>query len=151
MTADSQYPEPYDYGRATGVPIGSRRDGLRRKIIAWSFVPTAIILLAVALITFTAYQQVTEDLVIERDRELTRLTAIQLAAEVTEYADAVVIGEGELLWPVIIKDAQNGILRRTYKNNGPVPIEAKPVPDWRALKSSRYMFTNTIKRYFQLG
>ena len=41
---------------------------LRTRIIAWFFVPTAIILVSVALVNFYAYQQVTEDLVIERDR-----------------------------------------------------------------------------------
>ena len=41
--------------------LGIRWGSLRTKIIAWSFIPTAIILLAVAWVTFTAYQQVTED------------------------------------------------------------------------------------------
>jgi nitrate/nitrite-specific signal transduction histidine kinase len=67
--------------------LGIRWGSLRTKIIAWSFVPTAIILVAVALVTYTAYQQVTEDLVLERNRELTRLSASQLAAELTEYSD----------------------------------------------------------------
>ncbi len=61
--------------------------GLRTKIIAWSFIPTAIILSAVALVTFYAYQQVTEELAIPRDRELTRLSASRLATEMTEYTD----------------------------------------------------------------
>jgi hypothetical protein len=65
----------------------SRWGGLRTKIIAWAFVPTAIILLAVALVTFTAYQRVAEDLAIERDQELIRLSASQLAAELAKYAD----------------------------------------------------------------
>jgi GAF domain-containing protein/HAMP domain-containing protein len=64
-----------------------RWGSLRTKIIVWSFVPAAIILFAVALITFTAYQQVTEELVIERDQELTRLSASQLATELAEYTD----------------------------------------------------------------
>jgi nitrate/nitrite-specific signal transduction histidine kinase len=64
--------------------FGVRWGSLRAKIIAWSFVPTVIILVAVALITFTAYQQVTQTLVIERDRELTRLAAGQLATELAE-------------------------------------------------------------------
>jgi nitrate/nitrite-specific signal transduction histidine kinase len=66
---------------------GFFKHGLRTKIIAWAFVPTAIILLAVALVNFYAYQQVTEELVIERDKDLTRLTAGQLANELTEYTD----------------------------------------------------------------
>ena len=58
---------------------------LRTKIIGWSFVPTAIILAAVALVNFYAYQQVTEDLVIQRDRELTRLSASQMASDLGQY------------------------------------------------------------------
>ena len=59
--------------------------GLRTKIVVWVFVPAAIILLAVALLIFVAYQQVTEDLVMERNQEVTRLSAIQLAAALTDY------------------------------------------------------------------
>jgi PAS domain S-box-containing protein len=66
---------------------GSRRGGLRTKIIAWSFVPTALVLLAVALVTFFAFQRVTEELVIERDREVTYVAANQLAAGLAEYED----------------------------------------------------------------
>lgn len=60
---------------------------LRTKIIAWSFVPTVIILVAVAVVIFYAYQQVTEDLVLERNKELTHLTASQFAAELKEHTD----------------------------------------------------------------
>jgi PAS domain S-box-containing protein len=61
--------------------------GLRTKIIAWSFVPTAIILLAVAVVTFLAFQSVTEELVLERDLEVTFVSASQLAANLREYED----------------------------------------------------------------
>jgi GAF domain-containing protein/HAMP domain-containing protein len=67
--------------------FGIRWGGLRTKIIAWSFVPTAIILGAVALVTFVAYQQATEDLVVERNREVTRLSASQLNTELKAYAN----------------------------------------------------------------
>ncbi|UCC62803.1 MAG: GAF domain-containing protein [Anaerolineae bacterium] len=63
-----------------------RWGSLRTKIIVWAFVPTAIILVAVAWVTFRAYQQVTEDLVIERDQKLTRLSTGEFAAGLTEYA-----------------------------------------------------------------
>jgi len=63
---------------------------LRVKIIAWSFIPTAIILLAVALVAFDAYRRVAEDQVIGRNRELTRLSAGQLAYDLTEYSDLLV-------------------------------------------------------------
>lgn len=64
-----------------------RWDSLSTKIIVWTFVPTAIILLAVALVALNAYQDVTQDLVFERDRELTRLAANQLIFELGEYAE----------------------------------------------------------------
>lgn len=63
------------------------RRSLRAKIIAWSFVPTAAVLVVVALVLLDAYQQVTEDLVMTRDWELTRLTAQQLGDELEMYAD----------------------------------------------------------------
>ncbi|MFN2184283.1 MAG: hypothetical protein ACK2UU_09850, partial [Anaerolineae bacterium] len=65
----------------------SPKGSLRTKIIVWSFIPTAIILAAVALVSLYAYQRVTENLVIERDRELTHLSAKLLAAELVAYAD----------------------------------------------------------------
>ena len=63
------------------------RPSLRTRIVAWSFVPTIIILLAVALVTFYAYQQVTEDLVVGRNLELTRLSAGQLNSGLRDYTD----------------------------------------------------------------
>ena len=66
-----------------------RWGGLRAKIIAWSFVPTAIILAAVALVGFYAYQQVTQDMTIESSREVARLSAGQLGAELSEYSDTL--------------------------------------------------------------
>jgi PAS domain S-box-containing protein len=63
----------------------SRWRGLRTKIITWSFVPTAIILLAVVVVTFLAFQRVTEELVLERDLEVTFVSASQLAADLREY------------------------------------------------------------------
>ncbi len=67
--------------------LGIRWGSLRAKIIAWSFIPTMMIMVVVAVVIFYAYQQVTEDLVIERNRELARLAADQLATELNEYAD----------------------------------------------------------------
>ena len=58
----------------SGIRLGS----LRTKIIAWSFVPAAIILSAVALVAFYAYQRSTADLVVAKNRELVRLSAGQV-------------------------------------------------------------------------
>ena len=62
---------------------------LRVKIIAWFFVPTALILIAVAVTNFFAYQDVTADLVIERDQDLTRLSASQLSTSFGEFTEAL--------------------------------------------------------------
>jgi PAS domain S-box-containing protein len=67
--------------------LGIRRIGLRTKIIAWSFVPTAIILAIVALVGFYAYQQVTQELTIQSSREVARLAAVQLATELSDYSN----------------------------------------------------------------
>ncbi len=65
----------------------SRLASLRNKIIAWAFVPTVLILITVALVNLYAYQRVTEGLVIDRDREMTRLSARLLATELASCTD----------------------------------------------------------------
>ena len=64
-----------------------RRQSLRVKIIAWSFFPTLVILAAVALVTYLAYQRATDDLVLAKNQELTRLSASQLSAEMKAHTD----------------------------------------------------------------
>ena len=99
---------------------------LRTKIIAWSFVPTMIILVVVAVVILYAYQDVTEDLVIERNQELTRLTAGQFTAELKEYAGLLdaearrsdVYGND----PVAQHDALKGASRRLAVFDGGVLI-----------------------------
>ena len=66
--------------------LGIRWGSLRAKIIAWSFVPAALILAAVAWVTFVSYQRVTEDLVIERNQQLVRSWADGLSAQLAAYA-----------------------------------------------------------------
>ncbi len=68
---------------------GKRRAQLRVRILSWTFIPTAIILLAVAITIFFAYQRVTEDLVVGRNQQLTRLSARQLAADLHSYTDTL--------------------------------------------------------------
>jgi signal transduction histidine kinase len=60
---------------------------LRLKIIAWSFVPTAIILFLVALTVYAAYQQTARDLILNRDEELTRLMASEISASFEDFID----------------------------------------------------------------
>jgi nitrate/nitrite-specific signal transduction histidine kinase len=67
--------------------VRSPRRGLQVKILAWSFVPTAIILMAVAVVLYFAYNDVTEKLVVERNRQLTMLTASQFTSGLNEFVD----------------------------------------------------------------
>jgi nitrate/nitrite-specific signal transduction histidine kinase len=92
--------------------------GLRVKIIAWSFIPTMIILIIVALVIFFAYEDVTEDLVIERNSELARLTASQLMAEMDDYQDilntesrkADIYGGDPQIQQTALQDASNRLV-----------------------------------------
>jgi nitrate/nitrite-specific signal transduction histidine kinase len=64
---------------------------LRVKIIAWSFVPTVIILSAVAWFTFYSYQKVLGDLVIKQDRDI-----------VQSKADQTINAFGSLINPTLV-------------------------------------------------
>ena len=59
---------------------------LRRRILAWSLVPTALILFAVAVVAVYAYGRVTEQQAIQRNQELARLSSANLAAEINQFA-----------------------------------------------------------------
>ena len=63
------------------------KGSLRLRAIAWFFVPTAVILVAVVLVNFYSYQDVTEELVIERGQDLPRLEASRLASDLEEHTD----------------------------------------------------------------
>lgn len=56
--------------------------------------------------------------------------------EAMDYADAVVVGEAESVWPGIIRDVESGNLKRRY-DGARLPLENIPVPR-RDLFSSRY-------------
>lgn len=62
---------------------------LRTRILLWSFVPTTIILFAVAVTIYFAYQRVTEDLVVSRNQQLIRLSAGELSADLNAYINTL--------------------------------------------------------------
>ncbi len=66
-----------------------RHTRLRTRILVWTFVPVAIILSAVAFTIYYAYQRVTEDLVVGRNQQLAHLSAAQLAADLSPYANTL--------------------------------------------------------------
>jgi len=59
---------------------------LRTRILAWSFVPTAVILFAVAVVAVYSYGRVTQQEAVQRDQELARLSAASLAAEINQFS-----------------------------------------------------------------
>lgn len=56
----------------------------RSKIVAWAFVPASLILGTVVMVAFFTYRQVTSEMVMERDRQLVQVAAIQLADQLEE-------------------------------------------------------------------
>ena len=66
------------------------RWSLKSKIIAWVFIPTAIIMFTVAWVIFSSYQQVTENLIIERNHALTALAAAELSSQLATYTDILI-------------------------------------------------------------
>jgi radical SAM superfamily enzyme YgiQ (UPF0313 family) len=63
-----------------------------------------------------------------------------LPEEAAEHADAVVAGEGEILWPRVLEDWERGRLRRIYRNGSfhDVHLGAAPAPRYDLLEGDRY-------------
>jgi signal transduction histidine kinase len=110
----------------TGLPW--LKGGLRSRIITWSFVPTAIILVAVALVSLYTYERVTEHLVLERDRELTRLSAELLSTELTAYTDPVADQYMAIFDGIILFDAAGEIVLAEPMMEKPDWFEQLPLP-----------------------
>jgi signal transduction histidine kinase len=62
---------------------------LRTRILMWLFVPTTIILFAVAVTIYFAYQRVTQELVVGRNQQLIRLSAGELSAGLNPYVNTL--------------------------------------------------------------
>src|SRR5262245_18240911 len=58
--------------------------------------------------------------------------------EAGEYAEAIVIGEAERLWPGVIEDFRNGRLGRVYRQSGRPPLSGVR-PDRSIFQGKRYL------------
>lgn len=58
--------------------------------------------------------------------------------EVQKYADAVVIGEGELVWPQLLTDFEKGSLQSLYKSCQLPDLHHMPHPRWDLIKGRTY-------------
>jgi signal transduction histidine kinase len=122
-----------------------QKGSLRNKIITWSFVPTAIILVAVALVSLYAYQRVTENLVIERDRDLTRLSASLLATELAAYTDPLADQYLAIFDGIVFFDASGNVIAAE-----PMQYETRR-PSWfrdisfqKTFQSSKPVYSDVI-------
>jgi radical SAM superfamily enzyme YgiQ (UPF0313 family) len=71
--------------------------------------------------------------------------ATMMPEEAGQHADAVVIGEGEFLWPEVVADYSKGALKRTYLTDRRAPLASLPVPRRDLLRRGAYLFQNTVQ------
>jgi radical SAM superfamily enzyme YgiQ (UPF0313 family) len=71
--------------------------------------------------------------------------ASNLPDEALTHLDAVVIGEGELIWPQLLADYSNGVLKKLYQSSAQVPMESIPSARRSLFKGKHYLLTNTIQ------
>lgn len=64
--------------------------------------------------------------------------ATLMPEEVSAHADAVVVGEGELVWPELLRDVENGSLKRTYRSCELPDLQDMPRPRWDLIKGRVY-------------
>src|SRR5437764_13532148 len=50
--------------------------------------------------------------------------------EVAQHADAVVVGEGELVWPQLLADFERGQPKRIYASSALPDLKNMPAPRW---------------------
>jgi radical SAM superfamily enzyme YgiQ (UPF0313 family) len=58
--------------------------------------------------------------------------------EVLQHADAVVVGEAELIWGKILKDCEEGKLKGVYKSCELPDLQNMPSPRWDLIKGRTY-------------
>jgi radical SAM superfamily enzyme YgiQ (UPF0313 family) len=61
-----------------------------------------------------------------------------LPDEAGQHADAVIVGEGELAWPDVVRDAEKSALKRCYQVRGDFPLADAPMPAYELLDPSKY-------------
>ncbi|MGI9456020.1 MAG: radical SAM protein [Aeoliella sp.] len=61
-----------------------------------------------------------------------------LPDEAAEHADAVVVGEGEVVWPALLADAAAGRMKPRYESNGLFDLAQSPMPAFELLDIDQY-------------
>jgi len=66
--------------------------------------------------------------------------------EAVRYADSVVVGEGEYVWQDLLKDFENGGIKKYYRGGDRPDIENLPVPRRDLLKGNYFVQTVQTSR-----
>ena len=75
------------------------------------------------------------------------LHATSCAEEAAAHFDAVVIGDGEPVWHEVLRDAEQGSLKRFYRSGTRYDLSQSPVPNWGLLEGrARPRFTLQTQR-----
>jgi radical SAM superfamily enzyme YgiQ (UPF0313 family) len=61
-----------------------------------------------------------------------------LPEEAAGHADAVVVGEGEAVWRELLRDAEQGRLKKVYRGDGQLDLALGPMPAFHLLDISKY-------------
>ena len=64
--------------------------------------------------------------------------ATLMPEEVVQHADAVVVGEGELVWPHMLHDCEQGRLAQVYRSESLPDLKRMPAPRWDLIKGRVY-------------
>lgn len=66
------------------------------------------------------------------------------ADDAAAHADAIVIGEGESVWPSVLADAGTGSLQPVYVGEPLTDLSGLPLPRWDLVKRERYVVPDII-------
>ncbi|MBN2381896.1 B12-binding domain-containing radical SAM protein [bacterium] len=65
--------------------------------------------------------------------------------EALEHADAIVVGEAEQTWPLLLKDFESGTLEQKYQATALIDGALIPAVDRSVFKGKKYFFTNLLQ------
>lgn len=65
--------------------------------------------------------------------------------EASEHADSIVVGEAEDTWPELLKDFNNGKLKRVYTSTNTSDLSNMPLPRRDLLDKTKYSTINTVQ------
>jgi radical SAM superfamily enzyme YgiQ (UPF0313 family) len=59
--------------------------------------------------------------------------------EVLDHVDAICVGEGDLVWPEMLRDIEAGRLRKTYKAERQIDVSTMPTPRYDLIRGGRFV------------